>query len=107
MNCDIVLRPSARPATVKPAPPPVHFTFRKRYEGIYTNKHVKFLLREEHVKWLRQLVRIRKQNGVQPHRLLSMSDVVNAVLDFVFEHRIDLEQLSNPEEAKNVIAHAI
>lgn len=62
------------------------FSFKRSYGGLYSNRHVKFVLREEHIAELARLV--KEHNGSRPgtSEPLSASDIVNTALDFAFEH---------------------
>ncbi|MDD5657025.1 MAG: hypothetical protein PHF00_07205 [Elusimicrobia bacterium] len=73
----------------RPAPPAAalfRFQFKKQYGGLYSNRHDKFVLREEHIAELKRLV--REHNGEYPGRTeaISLSDIVNAALDLALEH---------------------
>ncbi len=93
----------AKPATV----PLFNFEFKKKYGGLYTNRHERFVLREEHVTELKHVV--AEYNRARPRHIpaLSMSDVVNAALDFVFEHPVALARLGKPEDFRNGLAKEI
>ena len=93
----------AKPETV----PLFGFDFKKRYSGMYTNRHDRFVLREEHVAELKRVV--ADYNRARPRHVpvLSMSDVVNAALDFVLEHPVALARLGNPDEFRDGLAREI
>jgi len=56
------------------------FPFQKRYGGLYSNRHDKFVLREEHVAELKRLVVEHNRDGSGHVVPLSMSDIVNTAL---------------------------
>ena len=78
--------PSLRELAAEEAVPLFRFDFQRRYNSLYSTGNHKFVLRDEHVEELKRVV--RKQNAERPPRLdpLTMSDIVNAALDFAFEH---------------------
>ncbi len=93
---------------LKPATVPLFgFEFKRRYGGLYTNRHERFVLREEHVAELKRVT--AEYNKARERRVpvLSMSDVVNAALDFAFEHPVALARLGNPEEFRDGLAKEI
>jgi hypothetical protein len=82
-------RPHSAPARVpRPAEGPTlfRFPFQRRYGGVYSNRHDKFVLREEHIVELKRLV--VEHNRERPGRTepLSASDILNCALDFALEH---------------------
>lgn len=93
----------AKPATV----PLFSFEFKKKYSGLYTNRHERFVLREEHVAELKRVV--AEYNRARPRHIpaLSMSDVVNAALNFILEHPVALARLGKPEEFRDSLAKEI
>jgi len=94
---------SARPETV----PLFSFEFKKRYSGMYTNKHERFVLREEHVTELKRVVADYNRARLRHVPVLSMSDVVNAALDFVLEHPVALTRIGKPDEFRDGLAKEI
>ncbi|MDE2491544.1 MAG: hypothetical protein KGM24_11900 [Elusimicrobia bacterium] len=95
--------PGGKPATV----PLFRFDFRREYGGIYTNRHDRFLLREEHVAELKRLSAEFNRDRVYLAPPLSMSDVVNAALDFVFEHPVALVRLNRAGEFRDALAREV
>ena len=83
------------------------FEFKKPYGELYTSSHDRFVLREEHVAELKRVT--AEYNKAHERRIpaLSMSDVVNAALDFVFEHPVALARLQNPNEFRGDLAKEI
>lgn len=67
-------------------PPLFGFQFQKRYEGLYTNRHEKFVLREEHLAELKRIVRENHRDRGGRGEGIGMSDIINAALDFALEH---------------------
>jgi hypothetical protein len=101
-------RPAPPFIAPKPAPVPMFgFDFKRRYSGLYTNRHERFVLREEHVDELKRVA--TEYNRARPRHVpvLSMSEVVNAALDFVFEHPVALARLGTPEEFRDGLAKEI
>jgi hypothetical protein len=80
------------------------FEFKRRYGGMYTNRHDRFVLREEHVSELKRVT--AEYNKAREHRfpVLSMSDVVNSALDLAFEHPVALARLGNPKDFRDGLA---
>lgn len=78
--------PPSRDIIAQAAIPLFRFQFNRRYGGLYSNRHEKFVLREEHIEELKRLV--KEHHAERPRRFepLSMSDIVNAALDLAFEH---------------------
>ena len=110
--------PSLPPIPVlKPLPPSGHakpvvvplfrFDFKRHYEGLYTNRHDKFVLREEHVAELKRLIKDYNRDRPLLMPVLSASDVVNAALDFVFEHPLVLARLGKPDDYRNALAREV
>jgi hypothetical protein len=79
---------SAHAREPRPAEGPTlfRFPFRRRYGGIYSNRHDKFVLREEHITELKRLVVEYNRDRSGRAEPLSVSDIVNASLDFALEH---------------------
>lgn len=92
---------------VKPPKLPFRFEFRKEYYSIYTTQGDKFILREEHLTELRRLM--TEFNRHNPNRTtpLSMSDIINACLDFAFEHTLNVRTLNDAEEVRDAIAKEV
>lgn len=82
--------------------------FRRDYSHIYTNKHEKLVLRVEHIERMKTLIQLRDlQREHEGGKAISISDVVNACLDFVFEHPVDLRQLRDPAQLHALIAEEV
>lgn len=110
----ILERPTVEPRPELPAPSevkrtklPFRFEFLKEYYSIYTTQGDKFILREEHLAELRRLV--TEFNRHNPNRTtpLSMSDIINAALDFAFEHALNVRTLNDAEEVRDAIAKEV
>lgn len=95
------------PSEVKPAKLPFRFEFRKGYYSIYTTQGEKFVLREEHLVELRRLTTEYNRYNRNRTTPLSMSDIINAALDFVFEHALNLRTLESTEEVRDAIAKEV
>jgi hypothetical protein len=82
------------------------FEFRKTYSGMYTNKQDRFVLREQHVadliRWTDQLNSKRRRT-----ERFTMSDVMNAILDFICEHPVSLGEAERNEEIREMIARDV
>jgi hypothetical protein len=92
----------------KPAVIPLfRFDFKRYYEGIYTNRHDRFVLRDEHVTELKRIMKDynRERQRIMP--ALSASDIINAALDFAFEHPVALARLGMPEEYRDALAREV
>ena len=83
------------------------FKFKRQYGVHYTNRHDRFVLREEHIAELKRVT--AEYNKAHECRInaLSMSDVVNAALDFVFEHPVALARLQNPDDFREDFAKEV
>ena len=102
------LKPLPPKGASKPAIVPMfRFDFKRHYEGIYTNRHERFVLRDEHVAELKRIM--KEFNRERPRFLpaLSASDVINAALDFAFEHPLALARLGKPEEYRDALAREV
>ena len=103
-----ILKPAPRITAARPAVIPLfRFDFKRRYEGLYTNRHDRFVLRDEHVA---ELKRISNESSRERPRLtpsLSPSDIVNAALDFAFEHPIAMARLGRPDEFRDALAREV
>jgi hypothetical protein len=95
------------PTEVKPPKLPLRFQFKRDYDSIYIVQGQKFVLREEHLAELRRLV--TEFNRHNPNRTtpLSMSDIINAALDFAFEHALNVRTLNDAEEVRDAIAKEV
>ena len=103
------LRPPAQePAQPRPSAPALfRFPFRKRYEGLYSNKHERLVLRVEHIEEMRRLV--NEHNRECPGRggPLSVSDIVNAALDFALEHPVAYQYSVDPDQLRETLAKEV
>ena len=97
-------RPPMAPLGV---PPLFRFPFLKQYGWLYSNRHHKFVLREEHIEELKRLV--KEHNGDRSFRAdaLSMSDIVNAALDFALEHPIAFHCRVSPDTLRESLAREV
>jgi len=102
------LKPLPHPGQSKPVVVPLFsFDFKRRYEGLFTNRHDKFVLREEHVAELKRVITDYNRERPRLTPALSASDVVNAALDFVFEHPVALARLGKPGEYRDALAREV
>ena len=83
------------------------FKFKRDYGCLYTTRHDRFVLREEHVAELKRVT--TEYNKAHARRIpaLSMSDVLNAALDFIFEHPVALARLQHPDDFREDLAKEI
>ncbi|MBI5247565.1 MAG: hypothetical protein HY923_10315 [Elusimicrobia bacterium] len=96
-------RPEAKPVVV----PLFRFDFKRRYEGIFTNRHDRFVLRDEHVEELKRVMKDYNRERPRLMAALSASDIINAALDFAFEHPVALARLGQPEEYRDALAREV
>ena len=101
---------SAQPKENRQHPPAAalfRFVFRKEYGGIYSNRHDKFVLREEHIGELKRLV--KEHNGEYPRltEAISMSDIVNAALDFALEHPMAFQYRATPATLRDALSREV
>lgn len=102
------LKPSPPSSSPKPIVVPLFcFDFKRRYESLYTNRHDKFVLREEHVAELKRVIADYNRERPKLTPALSASDVVNAALDFAFEHPVALARLGKPGEYRDALAREV
>lgn len=92
-----------RPTTV----PLFSFEYKRPYDGLYTNRHERLVLRQEHVTELRRVVNDYNRSRARHLPCLSMSDVVNAALDFTFEHPVALTRIGSPENFRDALAREV
>lgn len=101
------LRPRAT-TSPRPAPPRAELDFpgpTRRYADVFSNKHEKLLLRVEHVERLeniRNWFNTSRRHPEQP--ALMVADIVNACLDFAFDHPIPFQRLGGREEIGALVA---
>ena len=118
-NAPEVKRPAASP---KPAPPTPEMLrllrkpasrgevpeARVRYSEVYSSTHEKLLLRAEHIEKMdavRKAFNKRRVHGGQ--RSLTSSDLVNACLDFAFEHPVPFDQLKDADQVLALLRRSI
>lgn len=85
-------------------PPLFRFPFQRQYSRLYSNRHDKFVLREEHVAELKRLVKEHNSERGSRVEALSMSDIVNAALDFAFEHPLAFHARVSPDNLRESLA---
>ena len=102
------LKPLPPAGQAKPAVVPLfRFQYKRHYEGLHTNRHDRFVLREEHVAELKRVVAEYNRERPVLTQPLSPSDIVNAALDFVFEHPVALARLGRPDEYRDALANEV
>jgi hypothetical protein len=99
--------PTPKESGQSQAIPLFRFQFQKRYGGLYTNRHDKFVLREEHITELKRLV--KEHNGERGFRSepLSISDIVNTALDFALEHPLAFFGRANPDHLREALGREV
>ena len=83
------------------------FEFQRQYGGLFHNKDCKFVLREEHIANLKRLAAEFNEHRFPDTPPLSASDIVNACLDLMFEHPLDLKGMRDPDAVRQVIAKEV
>ncbi len=110
------VRPSAPPAppsreviaqAAVPAVPMFRFQFQKHYGGLYTNRHDRFVLRDEHIVELKRLVKEHNSERGPRTEPLSMSDIVNAALDLALEHPLAFHGGANPDHLRDALGREV
>ena len=96
-----------REAIQQPSGEPLCLDFKRRYGGLYTNRHECFVLRVEHRAELQRLVHDHNRLCVGRMAPLTMSDLVNAALDVAFEHRLTLDSEVGTEDVRATLGRAI
>ena len=104
--------PSFKPlpptGTVKPSLVPLfQFDYKRHYSELYSNRHDRFVLRDEPVLELKRVMKDYNRARERRFPPLTMSDVVNAALDFAFEHPVALARLGKPEEYRDALAREV
>ena len=89
------------------APPVFRFEFQKHYSRLYTNRHDKFVLREEHVLELKRIVKEHQRDRLGRGEPLSVSDIINVALDFAFEHPSAFHPRVNPDCLRETLGAAV
>lgn len=80
----------------------------RSYSELYSNKHEKLLLRADHIDRMDAIRRnFNKQRIHEGRRSLTSSDIVNACLDFVFEHPIPFHRLADADTLRELIAEHV
>jgi hypothetical protein len=93
----------SRPVTA----PLFAFKFQRRYEGLYTNRHEKFVLRDEHIAELKRLVIEHNKDHAARVGALSMSDVINASLDFTLEHPLAFRYITQTQDLRESLSREV
>ncbi len=117
-NEGVPIEEESRPIATAPAPRPemagtgeshpfLRYEFKKPWLGTFTTKDYKFVLRTEHFPELIRLVNEFNKTRPEGEFPISVSDIVTAALDFVFEHPLCLTGLEGAEQIREVMARAI
>lgn len=101
--------PAPRPETpgTGDAHPFLRFEFKKPWLGTFTTKDYKFVLRTEHFPELIRLVTEFNKTRPEGEFPISVSDIITAALDFVFEHPLTLTGLERSEQIREEMARAV
>lgn len=77
---------------------------RRSYSNLYSNRHERLLLRLEHIEKIQEIQRLYAAQRLHEHRdPLTISDVVNACLDALFEFSIPFARAGSATEIQGVI----
>lgn len=104
--------PVHRPRAKRPAPPAATDESipesRGEYAEVYSTKHERILLRVDHITKMDAIRKSFNSSRIHPgKRALTTSDIVNAVLDFAFEHRIPFFELQDTDGLKEMISKSV
>lgn len=100
--------PSAAPLALPEAEAGSIPEVRGGFSEVYSNKHEKILLRVEHIERMDAIRRAFNKSRLHPAKSpMTTSDIVNASLDFVFEHRVPYHALRDVQGLPNFIAEHI
>lgn len=81
---------------------------KREYSDLYSNKHERLLLRVEHIERIKVIQRLHEAHKASEYQdPLTVGDVVNACLDFVFEHAEEFQKLGVPADIRSVIAEEV
>ena len=81
---------------------------RGEYAEVYSSKHERILLRVDHITKMDAIRRgFNASRLYAGQRALTTSDIVNAVLDFAFEHRVPYSELQAADELKELISKSV
>jgi len=95
----------AAPATKSVEPVP---EVRRGFSELYSNKHEKLLLRVEHVERMDEIRKAFNKARLHPAEPpMTTSDLVNASLDFVFQHRIAFAALKSADDLPKFLAEQV
>lgn len=96
--------PPARPEAPAESVPEV----RGGFSEVYSTKHEKLLLRVEHVERMDAIRRAFNKGRLHGAKApLTTSDIVNAALDFMFEHRLAFSALKDVHDLPKFIAEQV
>ncbi len=80
----------------------------RSFSELYSNKHEKLLLRADHIDRMDAIRRnFNTQRIHEGRRSLTTSEIVNACLDFVFEHPIPFHRLADADTLRELIAEHV
>lgn len=92
----------------KSAPPESVPEVRAGFSELYSNKHEKLLLRVEHIERMdaiRKAFNRNRLHAAEPP--MTTSDIVNASLDFIFQHRIAFAVLKSANDLPKFLAEQV
>lgn len=80
----------------------------RAYSELYSNKHEKLVLRADHIARMDAIRQnFNKQRLHAGRRSLTTSDIVNACLDFVFEHPVPFHRVTHADAVRELIAEHV
>lgn len=80
----------------------------RSYSNLYSNRHERLLLRLEHIEKIQEIQRLYAARRLHEHRdPLTISDLVNACLDVLFEFSIPFARVEAPGEMRDLITDSI
>lgn len=87
--------------------PLFRFQFQRQYDGLYSNRHERFVLRQEHISTLKRLSKEHARDRFGCGDPMTMSDIVNAALDFALEHPLAFHASSSPDGLRDALAREV
>ena len=107
MGHSIPPAPPSPEVVARASVPLIRFHFLRRYSGLYSNRHERFVLREEHIAELKRLVSEHNAERVGRSDRLSMSSIINSALDFAFEHPLAFHPDVAPEHLPEALGREV
>lgn len=81
----------------------------KYFSDVYSNKHEKILLRQDHIDKLEGVCKVFNMCrwDKEHQRALTVSDIVNACLDIVLSYEIPFHTLISVDQVKKLIIYTV